>query len=56
MKSKEENQQETMDNKESKIEKCMEDQKQQDESAEACLLYTSPSPRDRQKSRMPSSA
>ena len=22
----------------------------------ACLLYTSPSPRDRQKSRMPSSA
>ena len=25
-------------------------------SAEACLLYTSPSPRDRQKSRMPSSA
>ena len=31
-----------------------------DKSAEAkfkdCLLYTSPSPRDRQKSRMPSSA
>ena len=26
------------------------------EIAEACLLYTSPSPRDRQKSRMPSSA
>ena len=24
--------------------------------ATACLLYTSPSPRDRQKSRMPSSA
>ena len=23
---------------------------------DACLLYTSPSPRDRQKSRMPSSA
>ena len=23
---------------------------------EVCLLYTSPSPRDRQKSRMPSSA
>ena len=23
---------------------------------EGCLLYTSPSPRDRQKSRMPSSA
>ena len=26
------------------------------EAAGACLLYTSPSPRDRQKSRMPSSA
>ena len=26
------------------------------EILEACLLYTSPSPRDRQKSRMPSSA
>ena len=26
------------------------------ESLEVCLLYTSPSPRDRQKSRMPSSA
>ena len=26
------------------------------ESIDACLLYTSPSPRDRQKSRMPSSA
>ena len=25
-------------------------------SAMSCLLYTSPSPRDRQKSRMPSSA
>ena len=25
-------------------------------SANPCLLYTSPSPRDRQKSRMPSSA
>ena len=25
-------------------------------SIKACLLYTSPSPRDRQKSRMPSSA
>ena len=34
--------------------------KMRDESGsaavEACLLYTSPSPRDRQKSRMPSSA
>ena len=27
-----------------------------DRSASSCLLYTSPSPRDRQKSRMPSSA
>ena len=27
-----------------------------DATARACLLYTSPSPRDRQKSRMPSSA
>ena len=26
------------------------------ETAPTCLLYTSPSPRDRQKSRMPSSA
>ena len=26
------------------------------EEAKCCLLYTSPSPRDRQKSRMPSSA
>ena len=26
------------------------------EAANSCLLYTSPSPRDRQKSRMPSSA
>ena len=26
------------------------------ELEQACLLYTSPSPRDRQKSRMPSSA
>jgi len=40
VKSKEENQQETMDNKESKIEKCMEDQKQQDESAEAPVQET----------------
>ena len=27
-----------------------------DRSSYVCLLYTSPSPRDRQKSRMPSSA
>ena len=30
--------------------------KPQEKLASACLLYTSPSPRDRQKSRMPSSA
>ena len=29
---------------------------QQERERESCLLYTSPSPRDRQKSRMPSSA
>ena len=27
-----------------------------DQKGDPCLLYTSPSPRDRQKSRMPSSA
>ena len=27
-----------------------------DDNRDNCLLYTSPSPRDRQKSRMPSSA
>ena len=27
-----------------------------DDQGDICLLYTSPSPRDRQKSRMPSSA
>ena len=27
-----------------------------EEESKSCLLYTSPSPRDRQKSRMPSSA
>ena len=32
------------------------DRKAIPEYASACLLYTSPSPRDRQKSRMPSSA
>ena len=29
---------------------------QHEDKIDACLLYTSPSPRDRQKSRMPSSA
>ena len=32
------------------------DEKQEGATAKICLLYTSPSPRDRQKSRMPSSA
>ena len=27
-----------------------------EDESDSCLLYTSPSPRDRQKSRMPSSA
>ena len=30
--------------------------KNEDRWVDICLLYTSPSPRDRQKSRMPSSA
>ena len=29
---------------------------QETDNEQVCLLYTSPSPRDRQKSRMPSSA
>ena len=32
------------------------DKSAKENRARACLLYTSPSPRDRQKSRMPSSA
>ena len=31
-------------------------QRQEDEQQRACLLYTSPSPRDKRQSRMPSSA
>ena len=34
----------------------MEREDQVDSYAKACLLYTSPSPRDRTRSRMPSSA
>ena len=34
----------------------LDDSVDQDTQAYTCLLYTSPSPRDRQKSRMPSSA
>jgi hypothetical protein len=32
------------------------DKNQENKQAEDCLLYTSPSPRDRTRSRMPSSA
>ena len=39
-----------------KLEKQKQDLKKELERAKTCLLYTSPSPRDRQKSRMPSSA
>ena len=44
------------------IQKCVKNLREIDKSMRlwqldnACLLYTSPSPRDRQKSRMPSSA
>ena len=38
------------------IAEAFEDYEEIDESNEDCLLYTSPSPRDRQRSRMPSSA
>ena len=38
-----------------KKENC-EDTKEKDENYWVCLLYTSPSPRDRTRSRMPSSA
>ena len=34
----------------------LQQQQQQPNTPNTCLLYTSPSPRDRQKSRMPSSA
>ena len=41
----------------SKLEECLGvDLAEARRSLETCLLYTSPSPRDRQKSRMPSSA
>ena len=39
-----------------KIIECAEYPVKNQSPAEVCLLYTSPSPRDRQKSRMPSSA
>ena len=37
-------------------EKIVEEGKVETEKAKTCLLYTSPSPRDRTRSRMPSSA
>ena len=40
----------------SKAEKWVSEYKGNIAETPACLLYTSPSPRDRQKSRMPSSA
>ena len=38
------------------VKKCLESAIANAENNHGCLLYTSPSPRDRQKSRMPSSA
>ena len=38
------------------LEELLIDAEADDEQVQHCLLYTSPSPRDRQKSRMPSSA
>ena len=38
------------------LDMCSQIQVAKDAATEVCLLYTSPSPRDRQKSRMPSSA
>eukprot|EP00828_Plagiopyla_frontata_P041012 TRINITY_DN5711_c0_g1_i2.p3 TRINITY_DN5711_c0_g1~~TRINITY_DN5711_c0_g1_i2.p3 ORF type:complete len:108 (+),score=26.39 TRINITY_DN5711_c0_g1_i2:41-364(+) len=48
----------TKEEMEAKYTKKFEEQMKQQDIADqqACLLYTSPSPRDRQKSRMPSSA
>ena len=43
-------------NKELDLEQVVQGAQFESAVAMACLLYTSPSPRDRQKSRMPSSA
>ena len=43
-------------NKGIKNPECANCHKHDDQGVPSCLLYTSPSPRDRQKSRMPSSA
>ena len=42
--------------KQEELELASDDSFAESEPEEGCLLYTSPSPRDRQKSRMPSSA
>ena len=39
-----------------KVDWCYRTEKDETMNNRSCLLYTSPSPRDRQKSRMPSSA
>ena len=46
----------TLDRKDIQHERVMDSNDQEKERGITCLLYTSPSPRDRQKSRMPSSA
>ena len=45
-----------VDSQEKQIEKLMSEVEEYKKLYTNCLLYTSPSPRDRQKSRMPSSA
>ena len=46
----------TVSNVESRLELALAGFKKKQVNVYTCLLYTSPSPRDRQKSRMPSSA
>ena len=51
------NKEEGSDEVEDKSDKVDKDIEEEDEdSSEGCLLYTSPSPRDKRQSRMPSSA
>ena len=45
-----------LDNRENKIKEDLENANKFKEQSETCLLYTSPSPRDVNRSRMPSSA
>ena len=44
------------EDKRARVSKIMDEESSYGEKSKVCLLYTSPSPRDRQKSRMPSSA